>query len=339
VWASGLADIHSVAEAENVSTARIRLRDGQEMPALGLGTWKAPPNVVGDAVFAALSAGYRHIDAAHIYLNSVEVGAGLQRAVDAGLVTRSEVWVTSKLWMTDFAPSRVGPAVDTLLRDLGLDYLDQVLLHWPVALKAPPAECPPTCPEEFAGTDNVLRPRGADGHMVQSLTPIVETWRSLQVAAAGGRIRSLGVSNFSPEELEPLLAEKVPPAVNQVECHPNWNQKELREWMASRNVVLVSYSPLGNPAIYETTALRAPEVIRVAAAVGRTPAQVLLRWSHQLGNVVIPKSASVHRISENADIFSFSLDEGQMLTLSSMEQRRLANPPIRAGGRRAFDEL
>lgn len=324
----------------NVSSATIRLRDGSEMPALGLGTWKAVPGEVEEAVEAAILAGYRHIDAAYIYQNQQEVGAGLRRGLEKSGLQRKDVWVTSKIWLTDFELSRVGPALQTLLQELGLDYLDQVLLHWPIPLKAPPKGCPPECPEEFAGTDVALRPRGADGHFVQSDVPLVESWRALIKASDNGRlVRTLGVSNFEPADIEPLLMEEVVPVVNQVECHPNWRQDKLRRWLAQHKIALVAYSPLGNPSLYDRSALKSSLVVEIAKSIGRTPAQVLLRWSLQLGNIIIPKSANVGRIVENSQIFDFSLDEAQMATLNSLDQFRLANPPIRAKGRRAFDEL
>jgi diketogulonate reductase-like aldo/keto reductase len=219
----------------NASTATLTLRDGKQMPFFGLGTWKSAPGQVADAVALALRIGIRHIDAAHIYLNQREVGEGLRRAFDAGL-RRADVWVTSKLWMTDFAPHRVGPAVDIILADLGLEYVDQVLLHWPVPLAAPPPGCPPKCPGRWGKTEDALRPRGADGLYVHDDTPLVETWRALSAVARKGKVRSIGVSNFMPDELEPLLREPIPPAVTPVECHPNWHQDDLRAWMNARQV-------------------------------------------------------------------------------------------------------
>lgn len=317
----------------------MKLNDGTEMPVLGLGTWKAKPGEVAEAIVTALRAGYRHIDAAHIYLNQREVGEGLRRAFDAG-VRRDEVWVTSKLWMVDFEPQRVGPAVDVLLKDLGLEYLDQVLLHWPVPWARPPEGCPPDCPTEFAGTDQVLRPRDTDGNMVQGDTPMPETWRALEATVDLGKVRSIGVSNFAPRDIEPLLASaRIRPAVDQVECHPGWNQASLKAWLDDHGIQLVAYSPLGNPALYKGDILHSVTVKEVAQAVGRTPAQVILRWSLQRGNVVIPKSAAPARIAENTRLFDFQLTQEQMAALDGFEQRRLANPKIRAGGRHAFDEL
>jgi diketogulonate reductase-like aldo/keto reductase len=307
------------------------------MPFLGLGTWNSAPGQVADAVAHALRVGIRHIDAAHIYLNQRGVGEGLRRAFAAGL-RREEVWITSKIWMTDFAPERVGPAVDTILTDLGLHYVDQMLLHWPVPLAAPPPGCPPQCPERWEKTEEPLRPRGADGHYVQDQTPLVDTWRALSAMAQKGKVRSIGVSNFMPHELEPLLREPIPPAVNQVECHPYWQQDDLRSWMQSRQIALVAYSPLGNPAVYERSALASEVTKAIATRLGRTPAQVLLRWSLQKGNIVIPKSVNALRIDENAAVFDFALSADDMAALNGLKQRRLSNPPLRESGRPAFDE-
>jgi diketogulonate reductase-like aldo/keto reductase len=340
-WAYAAASVGANAFfGLNASTAKMTLRDGTHMPFLGLGTWKSAPGQVVEAVEYALRMGIRHIDAAHIYMNQREVGEGLRRAFNTSSLRREDVWVTSKIWMTDFAPERVGPAVDTILADLGLEYVDQVLLHWPVPLAAPPPGCPPDCPEKWAKTEEPVRPRGADGHYVQDDTPLVDTWRALSSVAQKGKVRSIGVSNFMPLELEPLLREPIPPAVNQVECHPNWHQDDLRSWMHAQHIVLVSYSPLGNPSINEGGSALANDVTKaIATRLGRTPAQVLLRWSLQKGNIVIPKSVTASRIVENAAIFDFALSAEDMAALNGLQQRRLINPPMRRSGRRTFDEL
>lgn len=333
------------ASPQGLQSMTKRLNDGTDMPIVGLGTWKSPKGEVEAAVRHALcAAGYRHIDAAQIYNNQEEVGRGIRHALEHCGLARSQLWVTSKIWNADF--QRVPEAIERILRELGLDYVDQVLLHWPTPYERPPPACPPDCPAKFAGTDDPDRPRGPDGKLVlQDLAkqPLSSTWRALQRAKAAGSVRSIGVSNFSPAEIDGLAfgSDAAVPAVNQVEAHVFWNQAGLRKAMRDRGVVLVAYSPLGNPGLYGDRAdgMQGRLIGEVAAEANLTPAQVMLNFLIALGDVVVPKSVTASRIESNIN-FGLNLTAAHVAKLGrEAKQVRLSNPPNRPGGQLVFDDV
>lgn len=344
------ATFASIAAASDVTRSvrsmRKTLNDGTVMPMVGLGTWKSKASDVGDAVyFAICEAGYRHIDAAQIYMNQEQVGSALRRAQQNCGVSREDLWVTSKVWMTDYHPRDIPAAVDRILRELGLDYIDQVLLHWPVAYGKPPAGCPPDCPERFAGTDDPMRPRGRDGLIVNDDIPLSDTWQALEEQKAAGKVRSIGVSNFNAEEIRAMVAGRrgaILPAVNQVETHIGWHQPSLRAAMRDLGITVVAYTPLGNPAVYDSSGraegMSSKLVTDMADEAGLTPAQVMLNFLLAQDVVVIPKSTTPSRIRSNLD-FDARLSPAQLARLAEgTPQRRLANPRNRPGGRHVFDD-
>jgi diketogulonate reductase-like aldo/keto reductase len=234
----------------------------------------------GDAVRWALEAGYRHVDTAAMYGNEADVGAALREAMAAGLVRREDVFVTTKLWNSDHGYDQALRAFDASARRLGLGCVDLFLLHWPVP-----------------------------GRRLQS-------WRALERIQAEGRCRAIGVSNFVVRHLEELLANaQVPPAVNQIELHPWCQQREVVAFCEARCIAVVAYSPLT-----KGLKLKDPRLAAVAQEAGRTPAQVLLRWSLQKGFVTIPKSTRRERIAENAAIFDFALGAEAMATLDDLNE-------------------
>ena len=251
--------------------------NGVSIPQLGFGVFLVPPDEVVQPVLDALDAGYRLIDTATLYGNEEGVG----RAVQQSGVPRDEVFVTTKVWNSDHGFDSTLRAFDTSMKLLGLDSLDLYLIHWPTPAR----------------------------------DRYVETWRALERLYADGRVRAIGVSNFTVSHLRRLLDETdVVPAVNQVELHPGFAQEELRAFHAEHGILTEAWSPLGRG----HGLLDSPVVTGIATAHDRAPAQVVLRWHVQLGNVVIPKSVHAERIRENAGIFDFTLDDGEMAALSAM---------------------
>jgi 2,5-diketo-D-gluconate reductase A len=266
------------------------LNDGNSTPQVGLGVWQTPPEDTERAVAAALQAGYRHIDTAAGYFNEREVGAAVNTAATSGL-PRDDVFVTTKLRNADQGYDRTLAAFDASMERLGFDYLDLYLIHWPLPAK----------------------------------NTFVDTFKAFSHLHDQGRIRSIGVSNFEPEHLRLLVdATGIVPAVNQIELHPLLQQKDLREVHAQLGIATEAWSPLGQGSL-----LSHPTITAVAAARGKTPAQVLIRWHIQLGNIVIPKSVTPDRIVSNFDVFDFELSEQDMASISSLDDGTRLGPDPR----------
>ncbi|MBB3997127.1 aldo/keto reductase [Aureimonas pseudogalii] len=255
----------------------IPFNDGRAIPQVGLGVWQTPDDGAVTAVSAALKAGYRHVDTAAAYKNERGVGEGLRQAG----VPRGEVFVTTKLWNEEQGFDRTLRAFDASLEQLGLDHVDLYLIHWP----SPARDL------------------------------YVDTWRAFVRLKEEGRARSIGVSNFTAEHLDRLADETgVTPAINQIELHPRFQQRALRDAHAKRGIVTQSWSPLGQGQLLED-----PVVAGIAQKHGRTPAQVVIRWHLDNGLVVIPKSVTPSRITENFDVFGFALDADDLAAIARLD--------------------
>jgi diketogulonate reductase-like aldo/keto reductase len=265
----------------------ITLNNGVEMPALGLGVFQTPPEETTDAVTEALRVGYRLVDTAAAYGNEREVGAGIRRS---GL-EREDVFIETKVWISDYGYDATLHAFDKSAAKLGVDQLDLLLLHQPL-------------PGRFDLT--------------------LDAYRALEALLADGKVRSIGVSNFMPEHLDQLLTvASVVPAVNQIELHPYFQQTDLQRVDDQHEILNQAWSPIGGITSYRGDAAKStfadPTLLEIAAAHGKTAAQVMLRWHLQQGRNAIPKSTKATRIAENFDVFDFELTPEQLATIDALD--------------------
>lgn len=266
------------------------LVDGTTIPQIGLGVWQTPDDVAVTAVSAAIKAGYRHVDTAAIYQNEKGVGEGLR----ASGVARDDIYVTTKLWNDDQGYDSALKAYDKSLGRLGIDKADLYLIHWP-------------SPH-----------RGL----------YVDSWKALVRLKEEGRVGAIGVSNFASEHLDRIIdATGVTPVLNQIELHPDFQQRELRSLHDDLGVRTESWSPLGQGKL-----LADPVIARIAAKHGRTPAQTIIRWHLDQGLIVIPKSVTPSRIVENFDVFGFALDAGDLAAIDALDGagNRIGPDPLTA---------
>jgi alcohol dehydrogenase (NADP+) len=287
--------------------------DGDELPMIGLGTWKSAPGDVYDAVTYALDAGYRHLDCAPIYGNEAEVGEALSESIEAGIVERDDVWVTSKLWNDAHRPEHVRPALKSTLDDLQLGTLDLYLMHWPVALTR--GTDMPQSPDDFVSLDEV---------------PLAETWAAMEELVDEGLVRHVGVSNFNGPKLRRLMdAADHAPEMNQVELHPYLPQRDLMRFAEEQDLPLTAYSPLGSKdrpegmkAEDEPLLLEDPTINEIADRHDATPGQVLIGWALHRDTVVIPKSVTPAHINENLAAADLSLTDEDMDAIAELDRGR-----------------
>jgi len=272
----------------------LTLNNGVEMPALGLGVFQTPPEETRAAVEAALSAGYRHIDTAAAYGNERQVGEALR---SSGL-DRSEVFLETKIWISDYGYDKTLHGFDKSARKLGVDQIDLLILHQAL-------------PSDFDAT--------------------LEAYQALETLLGDGKVRAIGVSNFMVEHLTTLLERTtVIPAVNQIEIHPYFQQKDVQTLDAEHGIVTQAWSPIGGITFYRDgqhgSTLQDPVIGDIAQAHRKTPAQVMLRWHLQQGRSVIPKSTKPERIAENIDVFDFELATEELAAIDALDTGQRGGP-------------
>jgi aldehyde reductase len=302
----------------------VTLANGALMPCFGFGTWMLKGDNAADMVYTAIAKGCRHIDAAAIYKNETFVGNGIKRAISEGIIKREDLFVTSKCWNTEHNPKDVEPACRRSLKDLGLDYLDLYLVHWPI--------------NWLKGDGYLVSVAAENGARVLDESTLEDTWRAMGALVDAGLTKAVGVSNFSAEQLKRVWdVSDQKPVCNQVESHPHWNQLALEEAIAAAvgkgKVALTAYSPLNfnepdkeDPVQTRPDLLKNATVCAIAEKLGKTPAQVVLRYHIELGRSVIPRTSSPTRLEENMGCLSFSLDAEDVKALSELEQVRGLNP-------------
>jgi diketogulonate reductase-like aldo/keto reductase len=274
--------------------SNLTLNNGVEIPAIGFGVFQTPPDETRAAVEAALSAGYRHIDTAAAYGNEREVGEAIARSG----INRSDVFLETKIWISDFGYEQTLHGFDKSAAKLGVDQIDLLILHQAL-------------PSAFDQT--------------------LDAYRALEKLLADGKVRAIGVSNFMVEHLTGLLDRAtVVPAVNQIEVHPYFAQREVQTFGAEHGILSQAWSPIGGITFYRdsghTSTLGDPVIAEIATAHGKSPAQVMLRWHVQQGRQAIPKSIKAARIAENIDVFDFELTAEQLAAIDGLDTGKRGGP-------------
>ncbi len=275
----------------------VQFYNGRTMPKIRLGTYRVKDSdECRESVKHAIEQGYRSIDTAMIYGNEETVGQGIKEGLKSTGLSREDLFITSKLWLTDFGRQNVEEAYRQSVEKLGLDYLDLYLMHWP-------------------GTNEAV---------------MIDSWRGMEDLYKQNQVKNIGVSNFTPEHFEALLAQvSIKPVINQVEFHPYLTQNKLRKYLEAQNIIMESWSPLMNSQILHDDVIN-----EVANEVGKTPAQVVIRWNIQHDVVVIPKSVTPHRIEENLDVWNFELSDNQMERIDQLNQdKRIGPNPLEFDGK------
>ncbi len=299
----------------------------QIMPPIGFGLWKIPREDTAATVVEAIRAGYRHFDSAADYGNEIETGQGIAQAISEGLVTRDELWITSKLWNTFHAPVHVEKACRKSLDDLGIEQLDLYLIHFPIALEYVPIET--RYPPEW------VHDPAANSGMKLAKVPLHATWAAMEALVDKRLVEQIGVCNYNTGLIHDLMSyARIAPAMLQVESHPFLTQEKLVRCAGAYGIPVTAFSPLGAQSYFELDMAKKEEsvlgsapVMVAAQAHGKTAAQVVLRWGVQRGTAVIPKTTKPERMRENLSIDNFELSQVEMAAISALNQDRRFNDP------------
>ncbi len=329
---AGVNTAISKPEASISNMPTYKLASGHEMPVIAYGTFRSSNEDIYEAILAAIKAGYRHFDLAHVYGNEAEIGKAFAHAFETGLVTRSDLFVTGKLWNSDHDVEIVPQACQYSLNNLGLDYFDLYLIHFPVCWKHTGLATPSWGKSEMGDTS------------------LIDTWRAMEKLVDDGKCKSIGVSNYPLMLLHDLVNQaRIPVSCNQIETHVYYTRESLVRYCQSRGICVTAHTPLGGGKANEVeynagiSPLENGLVVKIASQKNATPAKILLRFLLQRGIVVLPKSIRATRMAENIDLFSDNLvlTEEEMQQLAGLDKYRSykTNPnPLNAvlGGPDAF---